>query len=166
MYAWFFIHCSCHPCDNDSNHVIIKSNVHFNSLVQDCRNSSANALELLQSCTKPLTYMCTGRRHTSRPWRLDGISRDGEWRKSWTAAPLYKAGIQTTCAPEILNMILKIHVLTSQNQSIILCIMGVIKVITLTITFNVHHSNLLPLSPTNQLPWPWSQVTTIKLNHW
>ena len=26
----------------------------INGLVQDCSNSSANALELLQSCTKPL----------------------------------------------------------------------------------------------------------------
>ena len=26
---------------------------HFNGLVQDCSNSIANALELLQSCTKP-----------------------------------------------------------------------------------------------------------------
>ena len=27
---------------------------HLNGLVQDCSNSSANALELLQFCTKPL----------------------------------------------------------------------------------------------------------------
>ena len=29
-----------------------KWNVHINGLVQDCSNSIANALELLQSCTK------------------------------------------------------------------------------------------------------------------
>ena len=29
---------------------------HFNGSVQDCSNSIANALELLQSCTKPLIY--------------------------------------------------------------------------------------------------------------
>ena len=29
---------------------------YINGLVQDCSNSLANALELLQSCTKPLTY--------------------------------------------------------------------------------------------------------------
>ena len=28
----------------------------IDGLVQDCSNSIANALELLQSCTKPLTY--------------------------------------------------------------------------------------------------------------
>ena len=28
----------------------------FDGLVQDCSNSIANALELLQSCTKPLSY--------------------------------------------------------------------------------------------------------------
>ena len=29
---------------------------HFDVLVQDCSNSTANALELLQSCTKPLIH--------------------------------------------------------------------------------------------------------------
>ena len=29
------------------------SQKHFNGLVQDCSNSIANALELLQSCTEP-----------------------------------------------------------------------------------------------------------------
>ena len=29
---------------------------HFDGLVQDCRNSIASALELLQSCTKPSIY--------------------------------------------------------------------------------------------------------------
>ena len=33
------------------------TNHHFEGLVQDCSNSIANALELLQSCTKPL-YWC------------------------------------------------------------------------------------------------------------
>ena len=28
--------------------------VHFSGIVQDCGNSIANALELLQSCAKPL----------------------------------------------------------------------------------------------------------------
>ena len=31
-------------------------NIHFNGLVQDCSNSIANTLELLQSCTKPLNF--------------------------------------------------------------------------------------------------------------
>ena len=31
-------------------------NDHFDDLVQDCSNSSANALELLQSCTKPSSW--------------------------------------------------------------------------------------------------------------
>ena len=30
--------------------------LHLDGLVQDCSNSSALALELLQSCTKPLIY--------------------------------------------------------------------------------------------------------------
>ena len=39
-----------------SLHPIVCVHHHLNGLVQDCSNSSANALELLQSCTKPLTY--------------------------------------------------------------------------------------------------------------
>ena len=31
---------------------------HIESLVQDCSNSSALAMELLQSCTKPSIYHC------------------------------------------------------------------------------------------------------------
>ena len=33
-----------------------RSGGYIDGLVQDCSNSSANALELLQSCTKPLIY--------------------------------------------------------------------------------------------------------------
>ena len=33
--------------------------MHFDVLVQDCSNSIANALELLQSCTKPSMYPMT-----------------------------------------------------------------------------------------------------------
>ena len=35
----------------DSSGITMK--YHFDGLVQDCSNSIANALELLQSCTKP-----------------------------------------------------------------------------------------------------------------
>ena len=31
--------------------------MHINGLVQDCSNSSALAMELLQSCTKPSIYV-------------------------------------------------------------------------------------------------------------
>ena len=31
----------------------IKAQLYIDGLVQDCSNSTANALELLQSCTKP-----------------------------------------------------------------------------------------------------------------
>ena len=33
---------------------------HIDSLVQDCGNSISNALKLLNSCTKPLTYASLG----------------------------------------------------------------------------------------------------------
>ena len=36
---------------------IPQSREYIDGLVQDCSNSIANALELLQSCTKPLTYI-------------------------------------------------------------------------------------------------------------
>ena len=35
---------------------IFQSIGYTDGLVQNCSNSIANALELLQSCTKPLTY--------------------------------------------------------------------------------------------------------------
>ena len=35
----------------------MESNHNIDGLVQDCSNSIANALELLQSCTKPSTYI-------------------------------------------------------------------------------------------------------------
>ena len=38
--------------------------VHVHGLVQDCSNSIANALELLQSCTKPLMYISVSVSHT------------------------------------------------------------------------------------------------------
>ena len=34
----------------------VVNNVHADGLVQDCSNSIAKALDLLQSCTKPSTY--------------------------------------------------------------------------------------------------------------
>ena len=34
--------------------------MHIDGLVQDCSNSIANALELLQSCTKPSIYASLG----------------------------------------------------------------------------------------------------------
>ena len=37
-------------------HIQIAAMLDINGLVQDCSNSSASALELLQSCTKPLIY--------------------------------------------------------------------------------------------------------------
>ena len=36
----------------------ILQRLHIDGLVQDCSNSIANALELLQSCTKPLIRLC------------------------------------------------------------------------------------------------------------
>ena len=39
--------------------VMIKCRLHIDGLVQDCSNSSALALELLQSCTKPSIYSGT-----------------------------------------------------------------------------------------------------------
>ena len=40
--------------------ISIDSGDYIDGLVQDCSNSIANALELLQSCTKPSIYSCTG----------------------------------------------------------------------------------------------------------
>ena len=39
--------------------MFIRRHIHVNGLVQDCSNSIANALELLQSCTKPSMWLYT-----------------------------------------------------------------------------------------------------------
>ena len=44
---------------------------HFDSIAHDCSNSIPNALELLQSCTRPSTY-----NHIALPWCL---TRVGNW---------------------------------------------------------------------------------------
>ena len=38
---------------------------HISGLVQDCSNAIPNALELLQSCTKPSTWLYLPRKHAS-----------------------------------------------------------------------------------------------------
>ena len=51
--------------------------LHINGLVQDCSNSSALAMELLQSCTKPSTwfllFMCLATSHYLKPCRSASI---------------------------------------------------------------------------------------------
>ena len=65
--------CSHHPCTkkfgssedvNNISHISDKGHsqakgLHIDSLLQDCSNSIANALELLQSCAK-LSIWCRG----------------------------------------------------------------------------------------------------------
>ena len=48
--------CKCYHKDNTFHHAKIE-NQHVDILVQDCSISIANALEILQSCTKPSMYM-------------------------------------------------------------------------------------------------------------
>ena len=46
-------------CSNSSANaleLLQSCSLYFEGLVQDCSNSNANALELLQSCTKPSKY--------------------------------------------------------------------------------------------------------------
>ena len=48
---------------------VAKRQSHIDALVQDCSNASALAMELLQSCTKPLIYQCY---HSAVQRRLPG----------------------------------------------------------------------------------------------
>ena len=41
----------------DCTQLSLRVVIHINGLVQDCSNSIANELELLQSCTKPSIYV-------------------------------------------------------------------------------------------------------------
>ena len=52
--------------------VMAKFLSHMNGLVQDCSISTANALEILQSCTKPVIYMSDTNSSTIVP--VDGLA--------------------------------------------------------------------------------------------
>ena len=53
--CWEMIENACTCIFSETNSAPLGA-WYFDGLVQDCSNSSANALELLQSCTKPLIY--------------------------------------------------------------------------------------------------------------
>ena len=70
LYKKIYTSCNraCHPGDDNRDyylgtlclsHVIA---IHFDGLVQDCSISIANALEILQSCTKPSIYRLSAHR--------------------------------------------------------------------------------------------------------
>ena len=42
----------------------------MDGLARDCSNSIAKAMELLQSCTKPSTYMILNKKSESLPWEM------------------------------------------------------------------------------------------------
>ena len=51
----------CRPGDKPlSEPLMVSLPTYIDGLVQDCNNSIANALELLQSCTKPSIYASLG----------------------------------------------------------------------------------------------------------
>ena len=51
-------------CFNTNKHLISNLSCQFNGLVQDCSNSIANAMVLLQSCTNPSNYSASHMSHT------------------------------------------------------------------------------------------------------
>ena len=55
--------------DDDSSTTTETPVSHIDGLVQDCSNSSANALELPQSCTKPSVDICLSITATMETWR-------------------------------------------------------------------------------------------------
>ena len=55
---------------DDAN--IWKSQLHIDALVQDCSKSNNKALELLQSCTKPLRLRIMGERRIWLEWNTVG----------------------------------------------------------------------------------------------
>ena len=55
--SWYYVIIEDGIEHNDCNEMsVVFSKCHCNGLVQDCSNSIANALELLQSCRKPWIY--------------------------------------------------------------------------------------------------------------
>ena len=54
---------------------LTRKHVHIEGLAQDCSNSIANALELLQSCTKPSLWCLTVKDIMSEPRKMNGTAR-------------------------------------------------------------------------------------------
>ena len=70
-WFWFPLRCLCYEFAVDSGNVFINIiqgyfigtgtvTRNIDGLVKDCGIAIANALEILQSCTKPLIYWCKG----------------------------------------------------------------------------------------------------------
>ena len=68
---------------------------HIDGLVQDCSNSSALALELLQSCAKPSIYQCS----STRLWYLQYISNGGTM--SYTKPLIYNQWVSYISSSEV-----------------------------------------------------------------
>ena len=54
----------------------ISDSLYIDALMQDCSNSTANALELLQSCTKPSIWGWTKMMVISDSLYIDGLMQD------------------------------------------------------------------------------------------
>ena len=54
------MYCTNHYnfCDKRFKYTVLEDIGNFNGIAQDCSNSGANALELLQSCAKPSIQSC------------------------------------------------------------------------------------------------------------
>ena len=68
--------------DSSVSHTL-RHNLIINGLVQDCSNSTANALELLQSCTKPSIYCTFLLFPFYLPIKMKCTSALGQNRKHW-----------------------------------------------------------------------------------
>ena len=66
----------------------VLNHIYIDSLVQDCCNSIANALELLQSCTKPLISSLL---QNVKFWKLS------KWKFLDTLSPEHQFDIDPTC---------------------------------------------------------------------
>ena len=51
--TWYLMNKCCFDQSENQKKIDMKKKLYIDGLVQDCSNSIANALEFLQSCTKP-----------------------------------------------------------------------------------------------------------------
>ena len=56
IILWHSFHGDAYLNTQDINPQVVFDILHINALVQDCSISITNALQILQSCTKPSTY--------------------------------------------------------------------------------------------------------------
>ena len=112
--------------------------IHIDGLVQDCSNSTANALELLQSYTKPSIYALAN------------------WFISSSGTGLYHVLCQATCTKKFLGT----KILKFESKYNLFCPVNAIQTLTWSAKSSVIFSGL-NMFIVFEIPWYWRWKCTL-----